>query len=1135
MTVENYPIDRDLALAGAGEGGWAIEGVEAHDRTHYDFDMTVHLGESCLLKLQHNRSVHSDAWVAEIAGHVRAVLEQVASDPDRPVGRLVLATAAGLRGPLVDWQGEVHPGLMSGEWFHEAIALHAARTPNAVAVEAPGETLTYGQLDASANRLAHWLRGRGVGPEVLVGVALERRPALVVALLAIAKAGGAYLPLDPSQPKDRLAGMVSDSGVGLVLVETEDALQIGKKGVVLEGLRLESQPTTVPAGPLSGSNLAYVIFTSGSTGRPKGSGITHAGLRNYANWAVDTYGVGSGSIAPLHTTVAFDLTVTSLWVPLVAGGRVRLVQEDSDLEEALRSADATESLRPVKLTPAHMEILNAGEWAGRRRVEQMVVGGEQLYARQAAPWVRAGTRVVNEYGPTETVVGCTFREVQAEDIGGGAIPIGRPVANVRNYVLDAHLNPVPAGVAGELFIGGVQVGRGYVNRSDLTAERFMPDPFAPEAGARLYRTGDLVRWRFDGQLEYLGRIDQQIKLRGYRIELGEIESALSEHESVQACAVALVGEELVGYVSPRSAPPPAETLRAFLRLRLPDYMVPSMFISVPSLALTANGKVDRRALPAPKRVAATGATGPRSATEAVIAGIWREVLQVATVGVHDNFFELGGHSLKAMQVASRMQQAFGVRPDLRTFMREPTIAALALGRGEGTAGHAGNIPAAPPQEHYPLSFAQQRLWLLHRLGGASAYNMPEAYLLETAFDADALEAAFRGLVARHEALRTAFVEVDGEPRQRILASAEFRLKRIDLTSERDPEARARALADVEAALPFDLAVPPLLRAAVLVLGPSRSVLLFTIHHIVGDGWSGNLLYREVLALYSAARTGAPSSLPALRIHYKDFAVWQKARGFGKAEEYWLSVLAGVTGSVAFPYDWPPRGERDFRGSTEVGQIDMATSEALGRLAIGRQTTLSNVVLAVFQLMLFQLTKQEDICIGVSVANRQHPDLENLIGFFVNLLPVRVRLDETTEFDDLLRKVSIASADAFEHQDYPFDLLVQRLNPARAGNRQPLVNVVYAFQNFADVHLAAGGNADAAATAELLPTQPFVHEFKTSKFDLTLFVFADAGKLLLTLEYDTGLFRPETIRRYMELLQRFARMVSQLAPDARTSK
>ncbi|MBM3853995.1 MAG: amino acid adenylation domain-containing protein, partial [Verrucomicrobia bacterium] len=664
-------------------------------------------------------------------------------------------------------------------------------------------------------------------------------------------------PLDRRQPVARLAEMVADSGVRLVIGEVGGTALRGVEQIALEELRLDDQPATAPKVEVAGANLAYVIFTSGSTGRPKGSVITHAGLRNYVQWAAEFYGVAPGQIAPLHTTISFDLTVTSLWVPLAAGGSVRLVPEESDLGDAMREAGREERLRPVKLTPAHLDLLDAAGLNARRNVEVLVVGGEQLYARQAAPWVRAGARVFNEYGPTETVVGCTVREAEPADLEGGAIPIGRPLANVTNYVLDRDLNPVPAGVAGELFIGGAQVARGYLGRPDLTAERFLPDPFAADSGARMYRTGDLVRWRTDGQLEYLGRIDQQVKLRGYRIELGEIEVALSAHGDVQSCAVAIVSERLVGYVALRSGVSPAPAgLQEFLRERLPDYMVPVTFVFLPALPLTANGKVNRRGLPAPERAGGGERVGPRNATEETLAAIWREVLQVAEVGVHDNFFELGGHSLKAMQVVSRVQQRIRVKPGLRAFFQQPTIAALAEMLGTARRDEWEAIPPAPPRDHYELSHAQQRLWLLHRLGGQSAYNMPQAYVFESEVDEGALEFAFQRLVARHEALRTAFVEIDGEPRQRILPEVRFALRRIDLSGEPEAEAGARAVADEDAVAPFDLERPPLLRATLIRLAPRRSVFLFTMHHIIGDGWSGNVLYRELFALYAAARNGA---------------------------------------------------------------------------------------------------------------------------------------------------------------------------------------------------------------------------------------------------------------------------------------
>ncbi|HWA09039.1 MAG TPA: amino acid adenylation domain-containing protein [Opitutaceae bacterium] len=1141
LVFENYPVDRG---AGAGESAWRVEGVEAHDRTHYDLDLTVDPAAAVAVKFGYNRSVYPDDQIGRVSVQLRRVLEQMAARPEAEIGDFTLTTPEEARLVLETFNATATP-VPRGATLLDLLDESARKNPERAAVIHGGKTISHRELHARANGLAAELRRRGAGPETLVGLMVDRSVEMVVAVLGVLKAGAAYLPLDPNYPAERLAFMTADARPRVVVAQRALAGRAtAAENVVIEDV---AAADTAPSVALAPENLAYVIYTSGSTGKPKGVMVEHRALVNAAVAWRAGYGLDAGDVRLLQmASLSFDVFAGDFIRALTNGGTLVVCDADTRLDPAAL-CDLLVRHRITLLESTPGLILPLMEHARARRIalpdlRLLILGSDTLpwrdYERLAADF-GGTTRIVNSYGVTEATIDTSFFEAdraQRTAPAEGSAPIGRPMANQQLYVLDERRRACPVDVVGDLFIGGAGLARGYHARPELTAERFVEVELAG-GRRRLYRTGDLARWRADGNLEFLGRGDGQVKVRGFRVEPGEIEARLKTHPAVrEALVVARTIEganELVAYVVAAGGSGPAEW-RAHVLAELPEPMVPAYWVALERLPLSPNGKVDRRALPAPD--AAAGVRGgafraPRDATEEKLAAIWREVLQAGRIGIDDNFFELGGHSLKAMQVATRVQQAFGVRPGLREFFAAPTIAGLAglitgVVAAGGRTGAAAAIPPAPEQPDYPLSYAQQRLWLLHHLGGEAAYNMPEAYLVESPLEADALERAFRALIARHEALRTAFTVVSGEPRQKILPAVPFALRRLDLSGAADPEGEARRHADREAAEPFDLAAPPLLRGTLLALGGGRTVFLFTMHHIVGDGWSGNVLYRELFALHAAQRRGAADPLPPLRIHYKDFAVWQKTRDFAPDETYWLRQLAGAPEALRLPYDFAPGEERDFRGDKALAEIDANTTRALRRLAREKRTTLANVFLAVFEALLFQLTKQEDACVGVSIANRNHPDLEHLLGFFVNLVPVRVRVSEATEFDELLAQVVTASEEAFEHQDYPFDLLVQKVNPTRSNNRQPLVNVVYAFQNFADVHVEVGAAPD---PGELTAVRPFEHAFKTSKFDLTLFVADEDGKLSLTLEYDTGLFRADTVRKWLAGLKRFAGLVAATAP------
>lgn len=843
----------------------------------------------------------------------------------------------------------------------------------------------------------------------------------------------------------------------------------------------------------------------------------------------------------------FDFSVWEMYGALLYGGRVivarpEAVQDTLAFHDFIRQAGVS----VLNQTPAAFYNLIDIECAQDRHdlgnhLRYVIFGGDRLEPAYLQPWIDRypleKIKLINMYGITETTVHVTYGPIEPADVLApeGRSPIGVPLPETRVYVCDERMNLQPIGVPGEMYVGGTGVCRGYLNRPGLTDQRFIDDPF--QSGEKLYRTGDIGRWRADGTLEHLGRNDAQVQVRGFRVEPGEIESRLIQHPSVdQAVVLARPTRsgfhELIAYLAGRQELNTAE-LRAHIGARLPEYMVPSYFVWVNEFPLTSNKKVDRKALPDPSEVGIereTAYVAPANETHRRLVQIWREVLGVDKIGIRDNFFELGGHSLKAMQVMSRIHKAIGVKISLRDFFSQPTIAALARRRPKGRDTAFFKIEPAPIQKYYDLSYAQQRLWIVHRLGGQSAYNMPQTYLFEGPMDVAALKKSFATLADRHEALRTAFIEVAGEPKQRIHEHVDLAVQEIDLRGGDAPETRAREIAEQDALTPFDLGKPPLLRVTVMTVGEKRYVFLLTMHHIIGDGWSMNVLGRELSILYEAYCRNRPNPLKPLPIQYKDFAVWQNAQGFEREEKYWLSKLAGVAERLNLPYDFRPQEGRGVRGKTETLGLDPESIQNLRKFAGRNHTTLSNVMLTIFKLFLFRLTLQDDICVGMAIANRNHPDTESLIGFFVNILPVRTRFSETMEFEELLEQVIQNTIEAQEYQDYPFDLLIKKMNPQRYGNRQPFLNVIYTFQNFSDVSVGIDARPDDLAQ-EKEKDRPTVHlapfdiSFDTSKFDLTLSVCDYGRDLQLHLEYDTGLFAAETIQKYLAILERFARMAA----------
>jgi amino acid adenylation domain-containing protein len=1090
-----------------------------------------------LLSLEYDRSRLTDSrarwWLGEL---YQRVLRAMAAGGERHDTELLLAENE--RHQLLwEWNDTEPAEARWGKPLHELFSAQAALTPEAEAVSdghledqtEGGARLTYAELDRRASRLARRLRALGVGPEVLVGLCAERTAGMVVGILGILKAGGAYVPLDPAYPEERLRYLLSDAGAPVVVMQEalQERLPAGRHLVVLleeEDAAPGASEANEPWPVVLPDNPAYVIYTSGSTGRPKGVVVSHRNVTRLFAVTEPRFGFAAEDVWTLFHSFAFDFSVWELWGALLYGGRVVVVPYwVSRSPEAFLDLLARERVTMLSQTPSAFRQLLRVEGGGELAVRAVVFGGEALEPRSLLPWFdRKGerARLVNMYGITETTVHVTYRELSRADVEllPGSV-IGRALDDLGLYVLDRRGEPSPLGVVGELYVSGEGLARGYLGRPELTAERFVPNPFASAPGARLYRTGDLGRYLPNGEREYLGRIDAQIKIRGFRIELGEVEAVLAAHPEV-AEAAALVREvqpgdrRLVAYVVPRSGGLDAASLRRHAQERLPEPMVPAAFVSLEALPLTRHGKVDRQALgrivPDTERRAGELA-GPRTQTQELLAGIWAQVLGLERVGADESFFELGGHSLLATQVMSRVREAFGIGLPLRALFDTPTVAGLAAQievlRMAEAAPQRAPLGRADRSRPLPLSFAQQRLWFLDQLDpGNPAYNIPATMTLPGQLAVAALAAALRELVLRHEALRTTFRQEGTEPVQIISPYAEVALPLIDLQwlpwAAREME--AERLSRLEAQRSFDLARGPLLRSILLRVGAEHHVLLLTLHHIVSDGWSRGVLVRELETLYDAFVAGWPSPLPALPFQYADFAVWQREwlQGAVLDEQlaYWTRHLDGAPPFLDLPFDLPRPAVPGHRGGGHRLTLSPEVTAPLKALGRREGTTLFMTLLTGWVILLHRYSGASDLVVGSNIANRHLLSLENLVGLFANTVALRVAWTEEPTVRELLARVREVVLGAQDHQDFPFEKLVEALRPERDASYHPIFQVMLAMQDALPKAAAAPGP----------DSGPAGNEDRSAKFDLTLFAMEVGDEIAAVLEYDADLFEASTI-------------------------
>jgi amino acid adenylation domain-containing protein len=1138
---QSYPFGRlvkDLNLQEVANRSPLFDTVIAFGPIHADpadqrNDITLRfMRDAQALKgsLIYNGSLFKPDTVARLKGHFLNLLRAGLADPARRACDLDILTEPQRHYLLTEFNA-TRADYPKNRRLHELIEEQVLRRPDAIALVSGQDQMSYHKVNKGANQLAHYLIREGVGPEVPVGICMRRSTEMVVGLLAILKAGGAYLPLDPSHSKHRLAYILQESGTPVVLSQHDMVRRLPDgafKVVAVEQQREEISRhcNRQPASRTTAENLAYVIYTSGSTGNPKGVMIPHRGIVNYLSWCCQAYRVEAGEGALTHTQLTFDLTVTSLYAPLITGKKCVLVDEQEDVDGLSQELKRASGYSLLKLTPAHLDVLRhrmrEAEVAGR--VNALVIGGEALFAENLTYWREHApeTRLINEYGPTETVVGCCV--YKAGDEPSGPVAIGKPIANTQLYLLDPSIQPVAEGGMGEIYVGGEGLGRGYLADPAKTAQAYVPNPYAGP-GERFYRTGDLGRHRADGNLEYVGRRDGQVKLRGYRVEIGEVESVLRTEEGIEDAVVVIAGQgqtdrRLIGYVvKGRGCQIYGKNIKQRMREKLPDYMVPATIIEIEQMPLTVNGKIDRRALAALELEipdADSHFVLPRTPVEEVVAGIWADLLKLKSVGVHSNFFELGGHSLMATQALSRIRGAFDVEISLRSLYKTGTVAGLASRiedeMDSGARLKASPIERLPLHSNLPLSFAQQRLWFLDQLKPhTSAYNVAVAVRLMGDLDLSALKRALAEVIRRHEILSVTLKTVRGQAVQ-TLQPQRVMIRIIDLRALPEPEREVGAsrIVNHEAERPFDLARGPLIRSLILRLDENEHIAEFTLHHIITDGWSMNVLISEIATLYEAYIHNRPTPLPDLPIQYFDFANWQRHTFNDQMIEehlaYWKAQLAASPPVLNLPTDRPRPASPSFRGSVEPFIVPADLLRELKSLSRQESATLFMTLTTAYQIFLFFYTGQNDMVIGTDIANRNRVETESLIGFFVNQLPLRLSLSGAKTFAQLLAQVRKTTLEAYAHQDLPFEKLVDALKLQRSLNHMPLFQVKIVMQNLpADVFKLSG-----------LTLEPVGLDTGAAKFDLTLIIWENAGQLSCTFEYSSDLFDRATIKRLSSL-------------------
>jgi len=1114
VVFENYPLDQALLNSG---NYIRIEEYFMTEMTNYKLALTIRDIKGLEFELNYDGSIFDDAEINKMARHFENIIMNIIESPLCGINQIDILSEQERNQILYEFNN-TKVDYPKDKTIHELFEAQAEKTPGNIAVVFKDKKLTYRELNEKANSLARVLRDKGIKADSIVGIMVERSLEMIIGIMGILKAGGAYLPIDPSYPKERIEYMLKDSESRALLGRSAltEAIEFDGEIIDLFSEDLFNEDSSNLGKINNSTNLAYVIYTSGTTGKPKGAMLEHINLNNFIHCFSRQFdkGFDSGDKVLALTNYVFDVSVCEFFVSLINGSTLVINDKHKtfDPEEISKLIVHNEItftyIPPSLLTNVYEELKR---YRTDVRLKKLLVGVESIKGETLNKFydLFKDIEIINGYGPTEATICSTFYKVNGNEEENKAISIGKTIGNTRIYILDKEMRLKPVGVMGEIFISGSALGRGYLNRPELTAEKFVDNPF--EAGTKMYKTGDLARWLPDGNIEFMGRIDRQVKIRGFRIELGEIENTLLQHESIKKAAV-VVKENKEKYICAyvvSDKPLSDLDLKGYLKERLPEYMIPAYFISLEKMPLTPNGKLDRRALPEPSLDDILNEyEAPRNEMEETLARIWGEVLGIQKIGINNNFFELGGHSLKATVLMSKLHKELHKEIPLKELFKSPTIKELSKYIEKAEENEYSNIEKAEEKEYYETSSAQKRMYMLQQFDwGSTAYNMPVVFKLEGELNKERIEETFKKLVVRHDALRTYFKTIDGEIVQRIDNSYEFKLavknENISINDIMDKLVR-----------PFDLDKAPLFRAE-LVENDADKYLSIDMHHIISDGVSMSILIKEFSEIYNG------QSLEALKLQYKDFAAWQnnflKSEAIKKQEEYWINRFSDEIPVLNMPTDYVRPAVQSFEGDNVSFEADEKITGALRRLAKETGSTMHMVLLSAFTILLSKYSGQEDIVVGSPIAGRRHTDLQNIMGNFVNTLALRNNPKGDKKYIDFLKEVKENSLKAYENQSYQFETLVEKLDARRDTSRNPLFDVMF---NIADTVAAR----DIRLNDVLLKYCD--SESKISKFDLTLNAIENDKKLVFNIEYCLKLFSNETIQRlsshYIKILDNISR-------------
>jgi len=1131
--VENLDIKRDLSrnplfdavfvLQNMGAQSVEIPGLTLIPREYESetskFDLTLQCiedGESLLFTFEYSTMLFREAAIRRFIHYFKNIISGILKNPERKLSEIKIISEAEKEQVLVDFNNTASD-YPEDKTIHTLFAEQVEERPDRTALAAQN-ALTYRELNERSDRLAHLLQSKGIRPDAIVGLMAERSLEMIVGILGILKAGGAYLPIDPGYPSERIDFMLKDSNAGILVSASSNGRQVSEDIEVIDLCR--GEPLCSPGillhhssfieKPNRSEHLAYVIYTSGTTGIPKGVLTTHFNVTRVVRNTNYIDITAEDRVLQL-SNYAFDGSVFDIYGALLNGAVLVMMEEQKvpavDRVSGLLKGGAISVFFVTTALFNTLVDLDISCFTGVRKV---LFGGERVsveHSGKALGYLGEG-RVIHVYGPTETTVYATYYPLDAIDETAGTIPIGRPIANTCTYILDRNVRPVPLGVSGEIYIGGKGTARGYLNRPELTAEKF---PSVSSVAKKLYKTGDLARQLPDGNIEFLGRIDHQVKIRGFRIELGEIEHYLLGHDDINEAVVIVTAHEqtdkyLCAYVVSDSELS-ISRLRDYLKNGLPGYMVPTYVIQLERIPLTANGKVDLKALPEPGAAIREPHEAPSDETEKTLAGIWAETLgiPVEKIGVNDDFFHIGGHSLKAAVVLAMIRKAFNVKMTLSQLFTHTTLRRLSEYIKKSAPAKHISLEAAEKKDYYPLAPAQKRLYILQQMEKDDmTYNMPVVVFLEGEPQSERLQKTFHRLTRRHESLRTSFQMVAGEPVQRIHEKVECEIQYFLATEDTE---------DTEFVRPFDLSEAPQFRVGLVKQEEKKYILMVDMHHIVSDGTSMGILIRELMGLYGG------EELPALRLQYKDFSLWQVSGEGKKAleqqEQYWLKQFQGELPLVELPCDYPRPLKQNFAGSTLFFEMDSEKNRALKELAKEEEITLFMLLTALYSVLLWKLSGSEDIVVGTAAAGREDTETRHIMGMFVNTLAIRSHPSGDKTFSHFLTEIKEKTLEAFENQAYPFEDLIEKIAADRDTSRNPIFDTLFTLQNLDIPALEIPG----------LKLKPFDYDHPFSKFDLTLIGVEGTETLRFSFEYRTKLFKEETVKRFSEYFNELASVVT----------